>query len=53
MVEFLIKWIDVEENSDIFDREINDGVNALIVGNVDGVDNALAIVGGNCSITVS
>jgi len=41
---------DVEENADMFYKEVPDGVSALVFGHVMGVDAPLAIVGGNCSI---
>lgn len=41
---------DVEGNSDIFYKDVPDGVNSLAVGTVPGVDAPLAMVGGNCSI---
>lgn len=41
---------DVEENSDLFFKDIPDGVNALIFGRVPGIEPPLAVVGGNCSI---
>ena len=41
---------DVEENADMFYKEVADGVSALIFGHVVGVEAPLAIVGGNCSI---
>lgn len=44
---------DVERNADVFHKDVTDGVNALVVGNL-GISNEesvpLAIVGGNCSI---
>lgn len=41
---------DVEENKDMFYKEVPDGVSALIFGHVMNVEAPLAIVGGNCSI---
>ncbi len=44
---------DVERNADVFHKDVPDGVNALVVGQL-GIANEetkpLAIVGGNCSI---
>ena len=44
---------DVERNADLFHKDVPDGVNALVVGEL-GLANTgkqpLAIVGGNCSI---
>eukprot|EP00095_Tigriopus_kingsejongensis_P005469 maker-scaffold865_size87005-snap-gene-0.23 protein:Tk05469 transcript:maker-scaffold865_size87005-snap-gene-0.23-mRNA-1 annotation:"bardet-biedl syndrome 2 protein homolog" len=42
---------DVENNSDLFYKDVPDGVNAIAIGNIGGVDSdPLAIVGGNCSL---
>ncbi|GMI05389.1 hypothetical protein TrVE_jg13645 [Triparma verrucosa] len=41
---------DVENNSDVFYKEVPDGINSCIFGKVQDVDVPLAIVGGNCSI---
>ncbi|XP_076343635.1 BBSome complex member BBS2-like isoform X1 [Tachypleus tridentatus] len=41
---------DVENNSDLFYREVADGANCIVVGRICGVNKPLAIVGGNCSI---
>lgn len=41
---------DVEKNSDIFYKEVPDGVNSLIYGRIPGIQAPLAVVGGNCSI---
>eukprot|EP01006_Ploeotia_vitrea_P021632 TRINITY_DN54054_c0_g1_i1.p1 TRINITY_DN54054_c0_g1~~TRINITY_DN54054_c0_g1_i1.p1 ORF type:complete len:720 (-),score=84.74 TRINITY_DN54054_c0_g1_i1:1591-3750(-) len=40
----------VEENKDIFYREVPDGINSMSFGKVGSIENNLAIVGGNCSI---
>jgi Bardet-Biedl syndrome 2 protein len=40
----------VEANSDIFYKEVPDGVNALAFGNIPPTLAPLAVVGGNCSI---
>ncbi|KAG8322904.1 Bardet-Biedl syndrome 2 protein [Homalodisca vitripennis] len=40
----------VENNSDIFFKEVADGVNAITVGHLGSLETPLAIVGGNCSI---
>ena len=42
---------DVNNNADLFDYEISDGLNCLVFGKVPGVEDPLIIVGGNCSIT--
>ena len=41
---------DVEMNSDIFYKDVQDGVNAMVFGWMPNVDRPLCIVGGNCSI---
>ena len=42
---------DVENNKDIFDKEVSDGVNCLAFGTFSTVGEALIVSGGNCSIT--
>ena len=44
--------LDVEMNSDLFHKEVRDGVLSMAVGPVDvaGTLNTVALVGGNCSI---
>lgn len=41
---------DVENNKDIFYKEVPDGVNSLVFGTIPDVPEPLAVVGGNCSI---
>ena len=41
---------DVERNADLFYRDMQDGVNALVVGKLAGHSRPLVIAGGNCSI---
>jgi Bardet-Biedl syndrome 2 protein len=41
---------DVEDNRDIFFKDVSDGVTVLCTGHVPEVKDPLAIVGGNCSI---
>lgn len=41
---------DVEENSDLFFKEVHDGVNVIAFGMLAGVDTPVCMVGGNCSI---
>lgn len=41
---------DVENNSDLFYKEVPDGVNSLLVGNVGTNPTPLVLAGGNCSI---
>eukprot|EP01062_Namystynia_karyoxenos_P003922 TRINITY_DN11382_c0_g1_i1.p1 TRINITY_DN11382_c0_g1~~TRINITY_DN11382_c0_g1_i1.p1 ORF type:complete len:748 (+),score=285.65 TRINITY_DN11382_c0_g1_i1:82-2244(+) len=40
----------VESNSDIFYKEVQDGINTMVFGRVGSIESPLAIVGGNCSI---
>lgn len=41
---------DVEQNKDLFYREVPDGINSMAFGKVGSIEDNLAIVGGNCSI---
>ena len=41
---------DVENNSDMFDYEVTDGLNCLTFGRIPGIFDPLIIAGGNCSI---
>ncbi|CAD7699112.1 unnamed protein product [Ostreobium quekettii] len=43
---------DVEENRDLFFRDVADGVNVAILGRMGTIESPLGIVGGNCSIQV-
>ena len=43
--------IDVENNSDIFDHEVSDGLNCLAFGTMKGINCPLVVAGGDCSIT--
>ncbi|KMQ98241.1 bardet-biedl syndrome 2 protein [Lasius niger] len=42
----------VEDNADVFYKEMSDGANCIIVAKVGWLPNQVAIVGGNCSVTV-
>ena len=42
---------DVNNNADLFDHEMADGLNCLSFGQIEGVDDKLIMAGGNCSIT--
>jgi Bardet-Biedl syndrome 2 protein len=44
-------YLDVEDNSDIFDREVPDGVNCLTFGSFPVIGSPMVVAGGNCSIT--
>lgn len=41
---------DVEENADLFFKEVHDGVNVIAYGNIPSVDVPVCLVGGNCSV---
>lgn len=42
---------DVNNNVDLFDYEITDGLNCLGFGTIEGIADKLIVAGGNCSIT--
>jgi Bardet-Biedl syndrome 2 protein len=41
---------DVNNNSDLFHRELNDGANAICVGTLGKQEGPVVVVGGNCAI---
>lgn len=41
---------DVEENSDLFYKEVHDGVNVIAFGPIKGIEKRACVVGGNCSV---
>mmetsp|Transcript_123238 Transcript_123238/g.299352 ORF Transcript_123238/g.299352 Transcript_123238/m.299352 type:complete len:716 (+) Transcript_123238:125-2272(+) len=41
---------DVEENADLFFKEVHDGVHVITFGNLTAVNTPVCVVGGNCSI---
>ncbi|KAG8437672.1 hypothetical protein GDO86_008397 [Hymenochirus boettgeri] len=41
---------DVHNNSDLFYKEIADGANAVVLGNLGDIVSPLAIIGGNCAL---
>merc|ERR1712074_525697 len=41
---------DVMNNSDLFYKDVPDGVNSLIFGNLGSFEVPMAIAGGNCSL---
>lgn len=43
---------DVEENADIFYKEVPDGINVMQIGCPTDPNLPLCVVGGNCSIQV-
>ena len=43
---------DVENNSDLFYKDVADGANALVIGRLGQGERPMAIVGGNCSLQV-
>ena len=42
---------DVEQNADVFDYEVADGLNCLTFGKMRGIREPLIVAGGDCSIT--
>ena len=42
---------DVEQNSDVFDYEVADGLNCLAFGKMRGIKEPLVVAGGDCNIT--
>jgi len=45
-----LQGYDVEANSDVFFKEVPDGVNALAYGSLASLQSPVAMVGGNCSL---
>jgi Bardet-Biedl syndrome 2 protein len=43
---------DVDRNSDLFYKDVPDGVHSLIFGRVPNLSGPISLVGGNCSIQV-
>lgn len=41
---------DVEENADLFFKEVHDGVNVIAFGNLVNIEVPVCLVGGNCSV---
>lgn len=42
----------IEDNSDIFYKEMSDGARCILIGKLSWLPNQVAIVGGNCSVTI-
>ncbi|CAL7938796.1 unnamed protein product [Xylocopa violacea] len=42
----------IEDNSDIFYKEMSDGARCITIGKLGWLPNQVAIVGGNCSVTI-
>ncbi|XP_014469313.1 PREDICTED: Bardet-Biedl syndrome 2 protein homolog isoform X2 [Dinoponera quadriceps] len=42
----------VEDNADVFYKEMSDGANCMIVAKVGWLPHQVVVVGGNCSVTV-
>ncbi|XP_015126074.1 Bardet-Biedl syndrome 2 protein homolog [Diachasma alloeum] len=42
----------VEDNADLFYKEVSDGAFSIAIGKLSWLPNQVAIIGGNCSITV-
>ena len=47
-----LQCYDVENNRDLFFKDVGDGVNSIVVGQFGHIEQPLVIVGGNCSIQV-
>ena len=47
----LSSMIDIENNTDVFDHEVSDGLNCLAFGHMMGIKCPLIVAGGDCSIT--
>lgn len=45
-----LQCYDVDQNKDLFFKDVADGVNAMVTGPFGRIDTPLVIVGGNCSI---
>eukprot|EP00931_Biecheleriopsis_adriatica_P103076 TRINITY_DN77962_c0_g1_i1.p1 TRINITY_DN77962_c0_g1~~TRINITY_DN77962_c0_g1_i1.p1 ORF type:complete len:719 (+),score=177.27 TRINITY_DN77962_c0_g1_i1:174-2330(+) len=41
---------DVEENADLFFKEVHDGVNVIAYGQLPSIELPVCVVGGNCSV---
>ncbi|XP_069757157.1 BBSome complex member BBS2 [Narcine bancroftii] len=41
---------DVHNNSDVFYKEVSDGANAVVLGQLGDIPSPLAIIGGNCTL---
>eukprot|EP01041_Mallomonas_annulata_P010049 gene10049-20934_t len=41
---------DVERNADVYFRDVQDGVNTLVVGRLANISQPVVVAGGNCSI---
>uniref|UniRef100_A0A673JBW3 BBSome complex member BBS2 n=1 Tax=Sinocyclocheilus rhinocerous TaxID=307959 RepID=A0A673JBW3_9TELE len=41
---------DVHDNTDIFYKEVTDGANAIVLGELGDIQYPLAIIGGNCAL---
>ena len=50
MLQTTLLAYNVEKNSDIFFKQVPDGINKMIFGMMPGIETPLAVVGGNCSI---
>lgn len=47
-----LQCYDVDQNKDLFFKDVSDGINTIIVGAFGSYDRPLAIVGGNCTVLV-
>ena len=49
---YIMQAYDVENNSDVFYKDVADGANTIAVGTIGNKTVPLAVVGGNCSLQV-
>ena len=47
-----LQCYDVDQNRDLFFKDLSDGVSVVLVGQFGSINVPLAIVGGNCSLQV-
>jgi Bardet-Biedl syndrome 2 protein len=47
-----LQCYDVHENKDVYFKEVPDGVNVVVLGQLGARSASTAVVGGNCSIQV-
>lgn len=47
-----LQCYDVDQNKDLFFKDVTDGVNVVLVGQFGSQDKPLALVGGNCTVQV-
>lgn len=50
---WFLQAYDVENNRDVFYKDVPDGANTIAVGTIGNREEPLAVVGGNCSLQVT